>query len=100
MYDAINAGWKGKQGSRDPEIPNKNPVVRKTYRFRGHLFHSCGRRMVGESRHGRPYYLCRPSNNNRGRSDRFIEHEKALYLREDALLEAVAKFLRRTSLRT
>ncbi|KZB85805.1 hypothetical protein [Amycolatopsis regifaucium] len=37
-------------------------------------------------------YLRRPSNNNRGRSDRFTDHENALYLREDALLDAVAKF--------
>ncbi len=92
MYDAINAGWKTKQGSRDSHEPNNHPATIKNYLFRGRLFHGCGRRMVGDPRHGRAYYLCRPSNNNRARSDRYASHEKALYLREDALLDAVAKF--------
>jgi hypothetical protein len=93
MYDAINAGWKSNQGSRDgTETTNKHPATVRTYLFRGRMFHECGRRMFGDPRHGRAYYLCRPSNNNRGRPDRFADHEKVLYLREDAVLEAVAKF--------
>ncbi|KZB82826.1 recombinase family protein [Amycolatopsis regifaucium] len=92
MYDAINAGWKTKQGSRGAEAPNTHPAAARTYLFRGRLFHGCGRRLVGVPRHERAYYLCRPSNNNRGRSDRFTDHENALYLREDALLDAVGRF--------
>ncbi|WP_340687819.1 recombinase family protein [Amycolatopsis coloradensis] len=94
MYDAINAGWKSNQGSRDGTEPtNKHPATVRTYLFRGRMFHECGRRMFGDPRHGRAYYLCRPNNNNnnRGRPDRFADHEKVLYLREDSVLDAVAK---------
>lgn len=37
-------------------------------------------------------YLCPRSNNNRGRPDNYLGHPKTLYLREDALLEAVTAF--------
>ncbi|MGY6651472.1 zinc ribbon domain-containing protein [Amycolatopsis sp. TRM77291] len=93
MYDAINAGRKFSQGSRDATEPaNKQPATARTYLFRGRMFHECGRRMFGDSRHDRAYYLCRPNNNNRARADKFADHEKVLYLREDAVLDAVAKF--------
>jgi hypothetical protein len=48
--------------------------------------------MVGVPRHGKPYYLCRPSTNNRGRPDKYGDHPKALYLRGDAILDAASRF--------
>jgi len=36
--------------------------------------------------------VCRPSNTNRGRPDKYLGHEKALYFREDAVLDAVSRF--------
>lgn len=49
--------------------------------------------MVVDLRHGRAYYLCRPGNNNRGRPDNYAGHPKTLYLREDAILASVGRFL-------
>jgi site-specific DNA recombinase len=40
--------------------------------------------------YGYTYYQCWPRANNRGRSDRY--HRKAVYIREDALLDALTRF--------
>jgi hypothetical protein len=63
---------------------------------RGYLLRSCVRcgvcdqRMFGKTRHGRAYYNCYPANNNADRLDRYpADHPKAIYVREDALIEAL-----------
>jgi site-specific DNA recombinase len=93
MYDELTARRGARRRSRISAEPNRHPQTRRTYAFRAMIFCPCGRRMVGEHRHDRAYYLCRPSNNNRGRPDKYTGHPKTLYLREDALLDAVAGFL-------
>lgn len=93
MYDELIGRRQSKQRSRASNAPNSHPQTKRTYLFRGKVFCPCGRRMVGEVRRERAYYLCRPSNNNRGRPDNYLGHPKTLYLREDALLDAVAAFL-------
>ncbi len=60
--------------------------------FRGMLLHRCNRRMFGTTRHGDTYYLCWPTGNNRGRPDKYAGHPKTVYIREDAVLDAVSKF--------
>jgi len=46
--------------------------------------------MFGKTRHGRAYYSCYPANNNADRLDRYpVEHPRAVYVREDALTEAL-----------
>ncbi len=60
--------------------------------FRGMLLHGCNRRMFGTTRHGDTYYLCWPTGNNRGRPDKYAGHPKTVYIREDAVLDAVSKF--------
>jgi site-specific DNA recombinase len=92
MYDELAARKRPRKGSRTGGDPNVHPQTKRTYLFRGMLFCSCGRRMIGVPRHDRSYYLCRPSNTNRGRPDKYLEHEKALYFREDAIIEAVSRF--------
>ncbi|WP_309235712.1 recombinase family protein [Amycolatopsis sp. SID8362] len=92
MYDELAARRQAKKGSRTGGERNVHPQTKRTYLFRGMVFCSCGRRMIGVPRHGRSYYLCRPSNTNRGRPDKYLGHEKALYFREDALLDAVSRF--------
>ncbi len=92
MYDELIGRRRSKERSRASNAPNSHPQTKRTYLFRGVIYCPCGRRMVGEIRHGRPYYLCRPSNNNRGRPDNYLGHPKTLYLREDALLDAVTAF--------
>ncbi|GAB3733921.1 hypothetical protein GCM10027598_58960 [Amycolatopsis oliviviridis] len=48
--------------------------------------------MYGCVRNKAAYYLCQIRNNNRGRPDEYADHQKALYVREDAILDAVTKF--------
>jgi hypothetical protein len=48
--------------------------------------------MYGNQRHHAAYYTCWPKNNNRGRPDKYAGHPKAVYLREDAVLDAVSSF--------
>jgi site-specific DNA recombinase len=36
--------------------------------------------------------MCWPRNNNRRRPDKYVDHPKAVYIREDALLDAVSRF--------
>ncbi|WP_243793791.1 recombinase family protein [Saccharopolyspora gloriosae] len=92
MFDELNANRSARQGSRHGNTFNVHPETRRTYVLRGMLFCGCGRRMVGTPRHNRPYYVCWPRNNNRGRPDKYEGHPKALYLREDALIEAITQF--------
>jgi hypothetical protein len=92
MYDDINARRQAKRGSRDGNTANAHPETRRTYVLRGMVFCACGRRMFGNHRQTRAYYLCWPRNNNRGRPDKYAGHPKAVYVREDAVLDAVARF--------
>jgi hypothetical protein len=36
--------------------------------------------------------MCTPRNNNRGRPDKYADHPKTIYIREDALMDAVSRF--------
>ncbi|CRK59350.1 Site-specific recombinase [Alloactinosynnema sp. L-07] len=92
MYDEFNARRAAKRGSRDGNGFNTHPETRRTYLLRSMLFCACGRRMFGNHRHERAYYMCWPRNNNRGRPDTYAGHPKAVYLREDAILDAVTRF--------
>jgi hypothetical protein len=81
-----------RRGSRVEAGPNE--AHRETKR--GYLLRSyvrcgvCDQRMFGKTRHGRAYYNCYPANNNADRLDRYPpEHPKAIYVREDALIEAL-----------
>ena len=93
MHDELIQRRAAKRTSRSADKPSGHPATRRTYMFRGRVLCPCGRRMVGDPRHGRAYYLCRPSNTNRGRPDKYAGHPKTLYLREDAILASVGRFL-------
>ena len=67
MYDEFNAQSRARRGSRHGNALNVHPATRRTYVLRGMVFCDCGRRMSGNHRHNRAYYMCRPKNNNRGR---------------------------------
>jgi DNA invertase Pin-like site-specific DNA recombinase len=80
------------RGSRTE--PGPNHAHRDTKR--GYLLRSyvrcgvCDQRMFGKTRNGRAYYNCYPANNNADRLDRYrADHPKAIYVREDALIEAL-----------
>ncbi len=92
MFDEMIARRQAKRGSRDSNDKNVHPQTRRTYVLRGMVFCECGRRMFGNHRHNRAYYMCNPRNNNRGRPDNYVGHPKAIYIREDAVLHAVSRF--------
>ena len=92
LYDELTAQRQTRRGSRDDNQPNRHPQTRRTYLLRGMLFCACGRRMYGNQRHHAAYYTCWPKNNNRGRPDKYAGHPTAVYLREDAVLDAVSSF--------
>ena len=48
--------------------------------------------MSGGRRRNNTYYLRWPRGNNRGRPDSNAGHPNAVYLREDAILDAVTRF--------
>lgn len=97
MFDEFRARAEARRGSRgDAAILNRHPQTRRSYLLRGWAHCWCGRRMNGNQRrnrrhpHGYTYYQCWPRANNRGRADRY--HRQAVYIREDALLDALARF--------
>lgn len=92
MYDELAARGGTRRGSRDGNSPNTHPATRRSYVLRGMVFCGCGRRMFGTHRHNITYYHCWPRSNNRGRPDKHAGHPKAVYLREDAVLEAITRF--------
>ena len=92
MYDEMTARRQANKGSRAGQEKNTHPQTRSTYLLRGMVFCGCGRRMFGNHRHNQAYYLCYPRANNRGRPDAYDGHPKTVYLREDALLDAVSRF--------
>ncbi len=92
LYDELNARRAAKRGSRDGNRANTHPQTRRTYVLRGMVVHGCGRRMYGNHRHHSTYCMCHPLSNNRGRPDKYAGHEKAAYIREDAVLDAVSTF--------
>lgn len=92
MYDELNARSQTNRGSRPDNSANNHPATRRTYLLRGMVLCGCGRRMEGGHRHGRPYYRCAPRGNNRGRPDKYGDHDKTVFIREDHLLDGVARF--------
>lgn len=92
MFDELNARRQVRRGPRDGNDLNVHPETTRTYVLRAMLFDSCGRRMNGNYRHNAAYYMCWPKSNNRGRSDKYVRHPKVVYIREDAILDALSGF--------
>jgi hypothetical protein len=93
LYDELAARRHAHRGSRDGTDPNSHPSTQRTYLLRGRVRCACGRRMLGHHHaNGYAYYRCYPAGNNRGRPDKHAGHPKTIYLREDALLDAITEF--------
>ncbi len=93
MFDELTGRRTARRGSRADGTTNQHPQTNRTYLFRGRVVHSCGRRMIGDFRKGRPtYYLCWPRKNNRGVADPHADLPTAVRIREDELLDAVGRF--------
>ncbi len=92
MYDELIGRRQARRGSRDGSDKNSHPLTIHSYAFRGRLHCECSRRMQGAPRRGHVYYQCWPRGNNRGRPDAYAGHPKTIYIREDAVLDAVSQF--------
>ncbi|GAB4588989.1 hypothetical protein Ntsu_68210 [Nocardia sp. IFM 10818] len=92
MYDELLGRRQARRGSRDGSDKNSHPLTIHNYAFRGRLHCECSRRMNGTERRGHLYYQCWPRGNNRGRPDKYAGHPKTIYIREDAVLDAVSQF--------
>ncbi len=92
MYDELWTRRQARRGSRNGNEENTHPSTTRKYMFRGILFCGCTRRMDGGIRPGGIYYRCWPRGNNRGRADNYADHPKTVYVREDAILDAVSRF--------
>ena len=90
MFDAFNTTSSDKKGSRDGAEPNVHRYTQRTYRYRGRVICDCGRRMTGHPHErGYIYYRCWPTNNNRGRPDKYAGHPRTVYVREEAISAVV-----------
>ncbi|HZN74507.1 MAG TPA: recombinase family protein [Micromonosporaceae bacterium] len=91
-FEAATLVASTRRGSRTEPGPNTaHKHTRNGYLLRSYVRCGlCDQRMFGKTRHGRAYYNCYPANNNADRLDRYpADHPKAVYVREDALLEAL-----------
>nr|CTQ91107.1 Recombinase [Kibdelosporangium sp. MJ126-NF4] len=89
MFGEINAASARKKGSRDGAELNVHPTTTQAYLLRGRVKCACDRRMLGHRHRGFVYYRCWPTNNNRGRPDKHAGHPRTVYIREEAIVDAV-----------
>jgi site-specific DNA recombinase len=92
MFDEFTARSGEHRGSRDGAGRKNDPRATRTYLFRGRVLCDCGRRMIGNPRHGTTYYRCHPANSNRGRPDKHAGHPATVYIREDLIMTEVNRF--------
>ncbi len=93
LFDAVCVMRTARQGSRSGAGRNSHPATRRSYVLRSYVrCDLCGRRMFGKSRHEIPYYACQPDPNEHRNQPWFPAHPKSLWIREEILLTAVARF--------
>ncbi|MBP2322667.1 DNA invertase Pin-like site-specific DNA recombinase [Kibdelosporangium banguiense] len=92
MYDQLIARRQATRGSRDSDERNSHPATTRTYVMRSLMFCACGRRMHGNYRRNVVYYACLSRGHNHNHPGTHGGHPRAIYLREDALLDAVSRF--------
>jgi hypothetical protein len=67
--------------------------ARRGYTLRSYVFCAqCRHRMFGKTRHTRSYFGCQPRETRR-REEALRLHQKSVWVREDALLEGVLRFV-------
>ncbi|GAB3712537.1 hypothetical protein GCM10027598_19150 [Amycolatopsis oliviviridis] len=66
MLDELNSRRAGKRESRADGQLNINPSAERSYFFRGTIFHSCGRRMAGDTKQQDSLLPVPTGTNNRG----------------------------------
>ncbi|MHB8296094.1 MAG: recombinase zinc beta ribbon domain-containing protein [Acidimicrobiales bacterium] len=95
LFDAAAAVAAERQGSRHGANSNAaHPDTKRAYLLRSLVVcEACGRRMFGKTRRHYTYYSCQPGLNHVGKAaERFPEHPKSVWVRQDALLPGIAEF--------
>jgi hypothetical protein len=91
-YDGVQQLAAARRGSRHAGM-NTHPATRRTYVLR-HYVHCglCDKRMFGKTRKNIAYYTCQPQLDRVGHPETYANHPRALYAREDRLLDCVQAF--------
>lgn len=94
MFKAAQAVKPDREQSRPQAGPNaKHPQTKRSYTLRSYVFCTqCQRRMFGKTRHTRSYFGCQPRETRTPEEARAC-HQKSVWVREDALLEGILRFL-------
>ncbi|WP_433466994.1 recombinase family protein [Spirillospora sp. CA-128828] len=94
LFEAASPVARHRQGSRAAVGPNRHPQTKRSYMMRSFIACDlCDRRKFGKTRKGWAYYACQPQRqHHKGRRDWYDDHPKSIWVREDALLEAVHDF--------
>lgn len=92
LWKAVQELTKARQGSRMVGA-NSHPATRRTYVLR-HYTHCtlCNKRMFGKTRKQHAYYSCQPQLDRVGNPQDYANHPRAVYVREDRLLDCVHTF--------
>ena len=93
LFEAASTVGRFRQGSRPEAGPNSHPATARTYVFRSYLFCDlCSRRMYGSTKRHYTYYRCAINEQNHGHLPWYPSHPPNLLIREDVLLDPIARF--------
>ena len=93
LFEAAAAMRRYRRGSRPEATPNRHRQTRRTYALRSYVVCDlCGRRMCGQMRKHYTYYRCGISAGHHGHQPWYATHPRNILIREEALLEPVARF--------
>jgi site-specific DNA recombinase len=93
LFEAAAAVRSYRRGSRLEATPNRHRQTRRTYALRSYVVCDlCGRRMSGQMRKHYTYYRCGINAGHHGHQPWYDTHPRNVLIREDTLLEPVARF--------
>jgi site-specific DNA recombinase len=94
LFDAVTADARSGQGSRGTGDPARHPRTKRSYLLRSFVVCDvCERTMTGVTRRGNTaYYACKTEPHQHRDAAWFADHPRSIYVREDAIAEAVHAF--------
>jgi hypothetical protein len=93
LFEAASTIGRFRKGSRSGSGRNPNPITTRTYVMRSYVVCDlCGRRMCGQMRKYYTYYRCGISASNHGHQPWFATHPTNVLIREDLIVEPLARF--------
>jgi site-specific DNA recombinase len=95
LFEAATSVGRFRQGSAPASTTRPKASTRRTYALRSYVICDiCEHRFYGEVQKGLTYYRCTPDSEHNRHKPWFAEHPRAVYVREDLLLDPLARFLR------